>query len=346
MFGRANSCGQISKTGPGWGWRQLLCLTGTDAVELVRTTFNGWLDDRAPRLGAALAFYTLLSMAPMVIVVIAIAGFFYGEGAAQGRLMWEIQSLVGPQGAAAIEGMLRSARSPSSGMLATLLSLGTLCFGATVAVNELRDALNTIWRVTPTEQSSNWRNVVDLAKYRLFSFAMVVGIGFLLLVSLVVNAWLSAAGRFFGSILPTPEWLLQVVYTLFSFIVITGLFAMLFKVLPDIKLEWGDVILGAALTSILFSAGKLLIGLYLGKTSFANTYGAAGSLVIVIVWVYYSAQIFFAGAEFTYAYTHRHGSLFRRQLELQPAQPEAHIILSEEPPREPGLIIAGEYKKL
>jgi membrane protein len=321
------------------GWREFTCLGWSDFIILAKSTYEGWLADRAPRLGAALAFYTLLSLAPIIIVVIAIASLAFGESAAEGRLMYEIQGLVGPQGAIAIQGLLKSARGPGSGTLATLLGLFTLFFGATGAVSELREALNTIWRLPPRQESSSWRSLLSLVRARAFSFAMVVGTGFLLLVSLIVNAWLSAAGRFFGSLLPTPEWVLQLAYSLFSFFVITALFSVLFKVMPDVKLRWSDVGVGAAVTSILFSVGKLLIGLYLGKTSFANTYGAAGSLVIVIVWVYYSAQIFFLGAEFTRVYTLRYGSMFRRQLELAPERPEAEVIEPKPRALNPEMII-------
>ena len=318
-----------------------------DLTDLVTSTFNHWIDDKAPRLGASLAFYTLLSIAPMIIVVLAIAGLAFGEEAAEGRLMWEIRSLVGPQGAAAVQAIVKSARAPGSGTLATILGLATLLFSATAAVAELRDALNTIWHVAPSQSSAGWgRSLIDMAKDRVFSFAMIVGVGFLLLVSLVVNAWLAAAGTFFSSLLPTPEWVLQTLYTIFSFVVITALFALLFKVLPSLTLEWGDVIVGAAVTSVLFSVGKLLIGLYLGKTSFANTYGAAGSLVIVLVWVYYSAQIFFLGAEFTRAYTYKHGSLFRRQLELIPSRPEVQVVAPAAPAPEPVLVIDGQMRKV
>lgn len=295
--------------------------------KMVYLTYTGWMNDRAQRLGAALAFYTLLSMAPMIIVVIAIAGLAFGAQAAEGRLIWEIQGLVGYQGAVAIQGLLRNARGIGSGTIATMVGFLTLFFGATGVVNELRDALNTIWHVPPRTDDSNWKSLLQLLWSRVFSFAMIVGIGFLLLVSLVVNAWLSAAGRFFGEVLPTPAWILQIVYTALSFIVISALFAVLFKVLPDVVLEWRDVVVGAAATSILFSIGKFLIGLYLGKAGVASTYGAAGSLVIVLVWVYYSSQIFFLGAEFTCVYAHRHGSLLRKRLELTTPKPDAKLII-------------------
>lgn len=289
------------------GWSEFVGLAGR--------TYDGWFNDNIPRLGAALAFYTLLSLAPMLIVVVAIASLAYGEQAAQGRLVWEIQGLVGQQGAAFIQSLLKSTRAPVSGITATVLGLGTLFFGATAVFNELKGDLDTIWGVE-SGLRSNWRSLLELARDRLLSFAIVIGVGFLLLVSLVANAWLSAAGRFFGNVLPTPEWILQSIDAIVSLTAFALLFAALYKVLPDVPLEWGDVAPGAMITSALFSAGKLLIGLYLGKASFANTYGAAGSLVILTVWVYYSAQIFLLGAEFTRAYTEGHGSRARRGAEV------------------------------
>lgn len=320
-------------------WRRIWCFSKGELAKLVKSTVNGWVDDKAPRLGAALAFYTLLSLAPMVVVIIAIAGFAVGSEQATDRLMWQVRDLVGPQGAEAIQGLLKSAHTASGGVLATVLGVLTLILGATGVVNELRDALNTIWKVPSKKAQSSWRSAWSIVKERLFSFAMVVGIGFLLMVSLVVNAVLSAAGKFFSHLLPTPEWILQIVYTVFSFIVISILFAALYKFLPDITIEWRDVWVGAAVTSLLFSVGKLLIGLYLGKTSVANTYGAAGSLVIVLVWVYYSAQVFFLGAEFTCAYAHRHGSDFTNTLVLQPESKEAVVVTPNAEPKQ--LIIPG-----
>lgn len=307
----------------------LRCLprTAKEAGELLVTAYRGWMADRAPRLGASLAFYTLLSMAPMIIVVVAVAGLAFGERAAQGRLVWEIQDLVGYQGAVAIQDLLKSTRAHSGNAVATAAGLVALFFGASAVLSELRDALNTIWKVRETEAASNWVVVGRMLKERAFSFAMVVGVGFLLLVSLVVNAWLAAMGAYFGNLLPTPEWVLQILNFAVSFVVIGFLFALLFKLLPNVEIEWGDVVAGAALTSLLFTFGKLLIGFYLGKAALLSTYGAAGSLVVVLVWVYYSAQIFFFGAEFTCAYTHRHGSQFRRSLELKAAPERPQVVL-------------------
>jgi membrane protein len=276
-----------------------------DIKALSADTVNEWYKHKAPRLGASLAFYTLLSLAPLLVVVIAIAGLLFGQDAAQGRIVEQIQDLVGRDPATAIQTMVEGARKPAAGTIATILGLLTLFFGATTVVAELRDALNTVWEV-PMAETTGIRSVIGVVRERFFSLAMVLGVGFLLLVSLVINAWLSAIGAYFTGWL--SEFALQVANSLLSLIVITGLFAMIYKVLPDVSIEWRDVALGAVVTSVLFTAGKFLIGFYLGKSSFGSTYGAAGSLVVLLLWVYYSAQIFFFGAEFTQVFANRYGS--------------------------------------
>jgi membrane protein len=203
-----------------------------------------------------------------------------------------------------------------------------LFFGASAVVVELRDALNTIWRV-PEPSITYWASALQILKSRALSFAMVVGVGFLLMVSLLVNAWLAAMDAYFGSLLPTPAWILQVAYSLASFVVIGFLFALVYKLLPDVTIQWSDVAVGAAGTSLLFTLGKFAIGVYLGRAGFASTYGAAGSLVIVLLWVYYSAQIFFFGAEFTCVYTHLYGSMFRKNLEVRQSAPEVRGAVPE-----------------
>jgi membrane protein len=309
---------------------------------LLYASYEGWMADRAPRLGASLAFYTLLSLAPIVIVVIAVAGFAFGERAAEGRLVYEIEDLIGRDVAVAVQGLLATARDAGATTFATFAGLIALFFGATAVLTELRDALNTIWKVEPPEDARNWVLIAEMVKARVFSFALVVGIGFLLMVSLLVNAWLAAMGAYFGSLLPTPEWVLQVVYSAISFAVITFLFGAIYRFLPAVKLQWSDVWIGAAITSLLFTAGRVAIGFYLGKTTLVSSYGAAGSLVLVLIWVYYSAQIFFFGAEFTRVYTMRHGSVFRRQLEVQPEQPENHVILTDPAPAEEPVLVVPE----
>jgi membrane protein len=318
-----------------FGLRRIGSLTWNEISTLVKTTYDGWTNDNAPRLGASLAFYSLLSLAPIVIVVVAIAGMAFGHDIAQRNLMWHIRQFIGYRGAVAIQGLVESARNRGSGILATTLGVITLILGATAVVNDLHDSLNTIWNVPKKSEQSTWRSVWDVVRERLSSFAVVVGTGFLLMLSLLVSAWISAAGTFVGGYLPLPAWLLQTADWVISFLVITLLFGLLYKMLPDVDVEWGDVAVGAAVTSVLFTIGKFLIGLYLAKTSFASSYGAAGSLVIVLVWVYYSAQVFFFGAEFTCAYTRYHGSRFREQLKTTPAKSEARVVLPGEPPPRP-----------
>ena len=258
-------------------------------------------------MGASLAFYTLLSLTPLLLVVVSVAGLVFGQRAAESQIVFQIQGLAGPQGANGIQALLEGTRNKAHGLIATLIGLFTLLFGASGVLLELRDALNTIWE-TPTPATSGVRSIIQMLKERLFSFALVLAIGFLLLVSLVVNAWIAALGAFSSQWLPLPEALLQAADSLVSFLVITGLFAAIYKIMPDARIEWRDVLLGAAVTSLLFTLGKLLIGLYLGRATFASTYGAAASIVALIVWVYYSGQIFFFGAEFTKLFAGRYGS--------------------------------------
>ena len=276
-----------------------------DTRALLSDALEAWYRHNAPRLGASLAFYTILSLAPLLIVVIAIAGLISGREAAEGLIVWQIQDLTGREGAEVVRQMIAGARKPASGILATALGLLTLFVGATAVVAELRDALNTVWEIPI--QDSHWpTSVLKILRARVFSFVMVLGVGFLLLVSLIVNAWLAAVGAFFGGFLPMPELVLKGLTPAVSFVVIAGLFALIYKVMPDVDLRWRDVAAGAALTSLLFSLGKLLIGLYLGKASLGSTYGAAGSLVVLLVWVYYSAQIFLFGGEFTRVFARRY----------------------------------------
>ena len=267
---------------------RVTCVGWGDAVSLMKGAYDGWMADRAPRLGAALAFYTLLSMAPIVVIVIAIAGLAYGQQAAEGRLVWEIQGLVGRPGALVIQSLLKTARGPGRGLIASAVGLSTLFFGATAVVNELRDALSTIWHVPEKRDQSALRSVVALIKSRFLSFAVVVATGFVLMVFLILNAWLATFGQYAPSTLVMPRWALHAFYWAGSFAILMVLFAVLFKFMPDVVLEWKDVLVGAAVTTLLFSIGKYLIGLYLGSTTVATAYGAAGSLVIVLVWVYYS----------------------------------------------------------
>jgi membrane protein len=307
-----------------------------DLKALFDDTLNEWYKHKAPRLGASLAFYTVLSLAPLLVVIVAIAGAVYGEEAARGQIVAQLSDLVGSTGATAIEDVIKQARQPAVGLLATLAGLITLFFGATGVVTELRDALNTIYEI-PAPEVSGLKSVILFVRERLFSFTMVLGVGFLLLVSLAINAWLAAMGTWFTGWLPAL--ILQVVSTVVSWFIITALFAAIYRTLPDVTIEWRDVALGAAVTSLLFNLGKFAIGLYLGSSTIASTYGAAGSLVILLIWVYYSAQIFFLGAEFTQVFANRYGSqptvrakraLLGRLHRIDPPKPQVQpLIVSE-----------------
>jgi membrane protein len=274
---------------------------------LLSDTYEEWYKHKAPRLSAALAFYTALSLAPLLIIVIAVAGFFFGQQAAQGQIVWQIEGLVGHTSAVAIEGVIEGARKPVTGTLAATLAVGLLLFTATTVVAELRDSLNTIWEV-PVTEIQGVKSILIFVRERFFSFALVLGVGFLLVVSLVINAGLAAAGSALAGLISIPEWAAQATSTVASLVVVTGLFGLVYKIIPDVDLEWRDIALGALITSLLFNTGKLVVGMYLGKTSFASAYGAAGSLVVCLFWVYYSALIFFLGAEFTQVFANRYGS--------------------------------------
>jgi membrane protein len=279
---------------------------------------SDWYEDRAQRIGAALAYYTIFALAPGLVIVMALAGLMLGPGA-ESQIIGQIRELIGEQGAAAIEATIRSARNETLGATGTALALIPLVFGLWGVFGELQDGLNTIWGVTPKPG----RRIRDILKERFWSFAMVVGIGFVLLVSLVLSAWLAAVGTYVGTLLPAPATGLEALNFVISFVVITGSFALIFKLLPDVKIAWRDVWLGAAVTSLFFTVGKFLIGLYLGKSAVASAYGAAGSLVIIVVWVYYSAQILLFGAEFTKVWTKRRGSGFVPEQTAVPVTQEA-----------------------
>lgn len=277
----------------------------TAAFRLLRETVRSWSDDYAPSMGAALAYYTLFSIAPLLLIVISIAGLVFGREAAQGEIVGQLRALMGDDGAHAIEGLLASAGKPGAGVLAGGLSLGLLAFGATTVFAELQDAFDRIWRVPARPRASGlWK----LLRARVLSFGMMLGIAFLLMVSLVFSAAISALGSWWGPYFGMGEVVLQATNLLVSFALITVLFALIYKVLPRAKVEWRDVWIGAAVTSLLFGIGKLLIGLYIGKSAVASGFGAAGSLIVLLIWVYYSAQIFLLGAEFTWIYAHHAGS--------------------------------------
>lgn len=274
-------------------------------VGLLKETAKEWSEDKSSRLAAALAYYTIFSLAPLLIIVIAIAGLVFGQDAAQGEIVGQLQGLLGRDAAQAIQTVLANAGKKSSGgIITTILNVGILIFGASGVFAQLQDAMNTVWEVAPKPG----QGIKQVIRTRLLSFSMILVIGFLLLVSLALSAGLAVVGNLMGNLLPGLGFLWQLLNFAISFGVITLLFAMIFKILPDAKIAWGDVWLGAGLTALLFAIGKLLIGLYLGNASVGSAYGAAGSLVVLLIWVYYSAQIMFFGAEFTQVYASHYGS--------------------------------------
>lgn len=271
---------------------------------LLRETFKEYLADEAPRLGAALAFYTVFSLPALLILVIAVAGLAFGMEAAQGQIVGEIRGFVGEDAARTLQQIIDSAREPEAGVIATIVGLVTLLLGATGVFGELEEALNKVWNVKKQEGF----NFLALLRSRFLSFSLILGTGFLLLVSLVVSAAVAALGKYSNQLFPGSEALLQVANAGLSLIVITILFAMIYKFLPRVKVAWKDVWVGAFLATLLFTLGKSLIALYIGKSGVASAYGAAGSLVVILIWVYFSAQVFLLGAEFTQVYARHHGS--------------------------------------
>jgi membrane protein len=276
----------------------------TETWRLLRQTAHDWSEDRVPKVGASLAFYTALSLAPLLVIALRVAGLVFGDQAARGEISRQLASLVGEQGGKAVQEMIANANQPTTGTVATTLSLITLLLGASGVFGEIQGSLNTIWRVQP----KSGRGIVGFIHDRFASFAMVMGIVFLLLVSLVISAVLATFGTLFKDFPESIAWAAQAINIVVSFGVITLLFAMMFKVLPDAKMAWKDVWLGATVTALLFTVGKFAIGLYLGHSSMASSYGVAGSFVVLLVWVYYSAQILFLGAEITQVYANRYGS--------------------------------------
>jgi membrane protein len=263
----------------------------------LRQAFAAWNAHEAPRLGAALAFYTVLSLAPLVIVVIGIAGLFFGRSTAQTQLLTQVESMIGHQGAEAVKAVVQHGETPAYGGIAAIIGMITLLFGASGVFGELKSALDKMSDVKPERGGGLWGTI----KQRLFSFGMVLAVGFLLLVSLLVSAALAALSKFVSGLLPMPGIILTSIDFALSFGAITVLFALIFRYVPAARAAWRNVWIGAAVTALLFVIGKFLTGLYLGKAAVGSAYGAAGSLVVVIVWVYYSAMIFLFGAEFTHA---------------------------------------------
>jgi membrane protein len=280
---------------------------------LMRDAAAGWLTHRASSTGAALAFYTIFSLAPVLIISIAIAGFFFGEAAARGEIVDKIGDLVGPQGAQLVQSVLQNASRPDAGLIATIFSIVTLILGANTALAELKAALDQTWDVPPERRTGFWYAV----RTRLLSVGLILVLGFLMLVSLAISAALAALERFSRGEL-FMNTVLSWINSLFAFVLVAALFATIYKVLPSVKIAWRDVTIGSFVTALLFTAGKFAIGVYLGNSGVASTYGAAGSVVLLLIWVYYSAQILLYGAEFTRAYAYRYGSFAYRAAPIDP----------------------------
>lgn len=276
-----------------------------DVIPLLKATFASWLNDYAPSMGAALAYYTMFSIAPLLLIVISLAGLIFGADAVRGEIVGQLSGLMGRSGAQAIEGLLQSVSQPSKSIPATLFGVLLLLIGATTVFAELQDALDRIWRVPQHAKSSGLKG---LLRTRLLSFGMILGIGFLLMISLVFSAALAALGRWWSPLFAGWEVLANVVDVVLGFGMTTAVFALIYKLMPRVNVGWHDVVIGALVTAFLFTIGKQLIGLYIGTSGVTSAFGAAGSLVVVLVWVYYSAQIFLLGAEFTWAYAHAWGS--------------------------------------
>ena len=272
---------------------------------LLHQTVLSWLNDYAPSMGAALAYYTLFSLAPLMLIVVSVGGMVFGEDAARGEIASQLQLLMGLGGARAVQDLLASVRQPAQGTLATALGLALLFLGATTVFAELQNALDRIWHAPPSWRGGTW---LTLVRTRLLSFGMILAIGFLLLVSLVFSAALALTGRWLEPVFGGWYALAAVCNALAAFAMVTAMFAVIYKVMPRVRVQWRDVWTGALFTAMLFSLGRYLIGLYIGRSGVVTGFGAAGSLVVILLWVYYSVQIFLLGAEFTWVYANSFGS--------------------------------------
>jgi membrane protein len=294
-------------------WRDQIVMSSM--VKLIKETISEWSEDKASRLAAALSYYTIFSLAPLMVIIIAITSLFLGEEAARGAISGQIDQLIGQQGALAVEDLVQNANfftqnNKRTSILATLVGVATLLLGATGVFGQLYDALNTIWEVQPiTNKKGIIASVIEILQQRFLSLTMVLGIGFLLLVSLVFSALVAGLTEMIGQVIPAQELFGYVLDFVLSVSLISVLFALMFKFVPDARIAWRDAFMGGVVTALLFTLGKILIGIYLGNSGTASSFGAAGSLVLILLWVYYSAQILFLGAEFTqvYARTVGHG---------------------------------------
>jgi membrane protein len=286
---------------------------------LARKSVDAWIDDYAPSMGAAISYYTVFSIAPLLLIVIAVAGFVWGRDAVQGQIVSQLSGLIGKDGAMGIQALIESANKPAKGLIATGISIVVLIIGATTVFAELQSAMDRIWDVPAAKKASGiWVTL----RTRLLSMGFIFGLAFLMTVSLVFSAGVTALGTWTSGMFPGWQLLLQILNAVVSLFISTFLFAMIFKLMPQARVGWQDVWVGAGVTSVLFEIGKSLIGLYIGKSSVTSSFAAAGSLVVLLVWVYYSAQIFLLGAEFTWAYAHDYGSLKQPGEKIAPTAAE------------------------
>ena len=322
-------------------------MTLKDIRLLIDKSVNAWVDDYAPSMGAAIAYYTLFSVAPLLILLIAVGGLVFGEDAAQGEIVAQLQGRIGPDAAGVVQDLIKSVSKPAQGAIATVASLFTLILGASSVFGELQSALNRIWRVPDPVQRSGLFNFL---RGRLLSFVMVLGLGAVLLLTLGFSAFLSAVGQWSNRWFSGWQTFLQVANFTVSFAINAVIFAMIYKIMPRARIAWRDVGIGATVTALLLETSKLLIGLYLGRSGVASSFGAAGSLVVFLMWVYLSAQIFLLGAEFTWVYSHQHGSRSERfQTKVVPlvptrsgdANPEAKAEVTARPP--PSYPLTAKY---
>ncbi len=298
---------------------RLSSVTFKDVWDLIKVAARAWVDDYAQSMGAALAYYTMFSLAPLLLIVISIAGLVFGEDAARGEIFGQLRGLLGPPVALAVQGLIESVNQPAESVTATVIGIVLLLIGATSVFGELQSSLDRIWRAPARARSSGiWR----LVRTRLLSFGMILGAGFLLIVSLVASASLAALQKWWGPLFSGGAIVASAIELALGFVLATLVFAMIYKIMPRVRIHWKDVWVGAMVTAILFTAGKYVIGVYIGKSGVSTGFGAAASLVVLLVWVYYSAQIFLLGAEFTWAYSHRFGS--RRGQPLPQAAAASH----------------------
>jgi membrane protein len=276
-----------------------------DLFDMARAAVAAWSADYAPSMGAALSYYAVFSIAPLLLIVISIAGLVYGEDAARGAVFYQVRGMMGDAAAVALQGLLASVHKPAQSILAATVGLLLLIVGATSVFGELQSALDRIWRTPEQAKKGGLRQLI---RTRLVSFAMIVGIGILLIGSLLASATLALLENWWGALFGAQALVASALNILLSYAIVTVMFAMIYKIMPRVRIAWRDVWIGAAITAALFTIGKYVIGLYIGKSGVTSTFGAAGSLVVILLWVYYSAQIFLLGAEFTWVYAHRFGS--------------------------------------